>query len=408
MNTGNQQAAAVRLTFAGPSSLLLHCALGAAEASDSIGVGNREKTQAFTCPPNRGRPNFVVVDAVGVCENDKSLSKPLDRQPAVGLDKILQQVAQGIVHGDIASTLASRLTRLDRQIEDEQRSEIAEQADGSGPGTLAANLLASIDPDRTRELTVRKFDLAEDEEPTEKQLAKVEREEITEALKPFHRPELRDTILNTLRILEQVIDEVTQDELIRAEYDQAALDDARSKLADFRQFIEDNKDEIEALQILYSRPYRAGLRYRHVKQLAEELKKPPLSLYDPVNRLWSMYTAVEPQSVTGSGGNALVDLVAIIKHAITPEQPLEPVAETVEARYREWRTEKEATGFMFTPEQGLWLDAIRDHIANALSIEQDDFQEVPFSQMGGLGKAYQVFGDQLTVVLNEMNERLAA
>ena len=57
MNTGNQQAAAVRLTFAGPSSLLLHCALGAAEASDSIGVGNREKTQAFTCPPNRGRPS---------------------------------------------------------------------------------------------------------------------------------------------------------------------------------------------------------------------------------------------------------------------------------------------------------------------------------------------------------------
>ena len=100
--------------------------------------------------------------------------------------------------------------------------------------------------------------------------------------------------------------------------------------------------------------------------------------------------------------------MAIIKHAITPEQPLEPVAETVETRYREWRTEKEATGFIFTPEQGLWLDAIKDHIANALSIEQDDFQEIPFSQMGGLGKAYEVFGDQLTVVLGELNERLAA
>ena len=372
-----------------------------------VRIINPNDLQSVT-PDAKHKTHFVVVDAVGVCENDKSLSKPLDRQPTVGLDKILQQVAQGIVHADIVSTLASRLTRLDRQIGDEERSEIAEQADGSGPGTLAANLLASIDPDRTRELTVQKFDLSEREEPTEKQLATVEREEMTEALKPFHRPDLRDTILNVRRILEQVIDEVTQDELIRAEYDRAALDDARSKLADFTQFIEDNKDEIEALQILYSRPYRAGLRYRHVKQLAEELKKPPLSLHDPVNRLWSMYTAVEPQSVKGAGGNALVDLVAIIKHAITPEQPLEPVAETVETRYREWRTEKEATGFIFTPEQGLWLDAIKDHIANALSIEQDDFQEIPFSQMGGLGKAYQVFGDQLTVVLDELNERLAA
>ena len=35
-------------------------------------------------------------------------------------------------------------------------------------------------------------------------------------------------------------------------------------------------------------------------------------------------------------------------------------------------------------------------------------REIPFSQMGGLGKAYQVFGDQLTVVLDELNERLAA
>ena len=325
----------------------------------------------------------MIVDAVGVCENDKSFSRPLDRQPTVGLDKILQQVAQGIAHPDIVSTLASRLTRLDRQIEEEQRSEIAEQADGSGPGTLAANLLASIDPDRTRELTIGKFELPEDEEPTEKQLEEVEHERMRKALKPFHRPELRDTILNVRRLLEQVIDEVTQDDLIRAEFDQAALDDARSKLADFRQFIEDNKDEIEALQILYSRPYRAGLRYRHVKKLAEELKKPPLSLHNPVTRLWSLYTAIEPLSVKGAGGNALVDLVAIVKHAIKPEQPLEPVAETVETQYRKWRSEKEATGFIFTPEQGLWLDAIKDHIANALSIENNDFQEVPFSQMGG-------------------------
>ena len=54
------------------------------------------------------------------------------------------------------------------------------------------------------------------------------------------------------------------------------------------------------------------------------------------------------------------------------------------------------------------LDAIKDHIANSLSIEQDDFEYEPFNQKGGLGKAYQIFGDELTVILQELNERLAA
>jgi type I restriction enzyme R subunit len=62
----------------------------------------------------------------------------------------------------------------------------------------------------------------------------------------------------------------------------------------------------------------------------------------------------------------------------------------------------------FTSEQRAWLDAIKDHIANSLAIDQDDFQYAPFNQMGGIGKAIQVFGDQLPTVLNDLNERLAA
>jgi len=55
-----------------------------------------------------------------------------------------------------------------------------------------------------------------------------------------------------------------------------------------------------------------------------------------------------------------------------------------------------------------WLDAIKDHIASSLRMEQDDFEYAPFSQMGGVGKAYQLFGDRLLNILDELNERLAA
>ncbi len=81
-----------------------------------------------------------------------------------------------------------------------------------------------------------------------------------------------------------MIDETTQDTLLRAGSMPQALEKAKSLVTNFRQFIEDNKDEIEAMQILYSRPYRAGLRYRQVKELAAAIKRPPLSCTLP--RLW--------------------------------------------------------------------------------------------------------------------------
>ncbi len=62
----------------------------------------------------------------------------------------------------------------------------------------------------------------------------------------------------------------------------------------------------------------------------------------------------------------------------------------------------------FTDEQRRWLEMIRDHIAANLAIEPDDFEYAPFAQEGGLGKVYQVFGEQLPFILDQLNEALAA
>ena len=359
-------------------------------------------------PDATHKTHFVIVDAVGVCERDKTVSKPLDRKPSVSLEKLLQTIATGVVDADIVSTLAGRLARLDRQLDSGQKVEVTEKAEGNDIADLAADLLSSVEPDTIHVLTAEKFKLAEDQEPTEEQVLEVEGERMIEAMRPFMKPELRETIININRSLEQVIDETTIDVLLDFGYDQAAVESARSKLADFEQFLEDNKDEIEALQILYSRPYRAGLRFSQVKALADALKKPPLSLHEPAAGLWSLYEAVEPENVKGQGGKAIVDLVAIVKHAITPDEPIVPVADQVEERYREWLAEKEHLGQTFADDQRAWLEAIKDHIASSLSLEQEDFQYAPFAQMGGLGAAHQLFGDSLAKVVAELNERLAA
>jgi type I restriction enzyme R subunit len=223
---------------------------------------------------------------------------------------------------------------------------------------------------------------------------------------------VREAILVARRSLEQVIDEANPDQLLSAGFSDQALLKARSMLSSFRQFIEDNRDEIEAIRILYSRPYRSGLRFRHVRELAYKLNQSDVQVDidspEPFARLWRAYELTEPQKVKARGGSRLVDVIALVKHALDPSSTLVPIGMSVAERYAEWLAEKERAGMKFTPEQRKWLDAIRDHIANNLAIERDDLDELPFNGFGGIGRAYEVFRDALDPMLDELNARLAA
>ena len=55
-----------------------------------------------------------------------------------------------------------------------------------------------------------------------------------------------------------------------------------------------------------------------------------------------------------------------------------------------------------------WLEAIRDHVAANLEIDVTDFEYPPFAQRGGLGAAHRVFDGELTKVLEEVTEVVAA
>ncbi|MFA9479348.1 type I restriction-modification enzyme R subunit C-terminal domain-containing protein [Phycisphaerales bacterium AB-hyl4] len=361
-------------------------------------------------PDAKVKDRFVIVDAIGVCEQDKTHSKPLDRQPTVPLDRLLKAVAEGHASADLATTLASRLARLEQRVTDEQHAPIIQHADGKDLTKLTHDLLHAVDPDAVREQAVQRFELGPDDEPSTQQLEEVERDSARQALKPFHNPRLREAVLTaSQQSTEQVIDEISRDQLLDAGYSAAAKEKAQTLVSHFRQFIDEHKDEIEALKLLYSQPHRAGLRYRQVKELARALRQPPLSLNTdhPEQPLWQAYHALEPDKVKGQN-KALVDLIALVRHAIEPATPLVPVHVQVQERFEQWLAERAAAGVTFTPEQRRWLEAIRDHIATSLAIEPDDFEDVPFSQLGGWGKAHQLFGDKLSDLLDELNGRLVA
>jgi type I restriction enzyme R subunit len=77
----------------------------------------------------------------------------------------------------------------------------------------------------------------------------------------------------------------------------------------FRDFIEENKDEITALQVLYSRPYKQRLTYSQIRELAEAIRKPHPA-WTP-EALWHAYETLDRAKVRGSGRRILTDLVSL-------------------------------------------------------------------------------------------------
>ena len=118
----------------------------------------------------------------------------------------------------------------------------------------------------------------------------------------------------------------------------------------------------------------ANAEQGQIHLMAAKLNQAPFHV-DParpesLGRLWSAYELVEPGKVKGQGGRQLVDVIALVKHAIDPSTLLTPLGVTVEERYREWLGEKSKAGITFTADQIKWLDAIKNHIASSLAIEQ--------------------------------------
>ena len=62
----------------------------------------------------------------------------------------------------------------------------------------------------------------------------------------------------------------------------------------------------------------------------------------------------------------------------------------------------------FNAEQAAFLQLIRDHVTTSLRLERDDLEYAPFDARGGLGKMYQLFGEKLDALIEELNKELTA
>lgn len=354
------------------------------------------------------KDRFVIVDAVGACHSELSESQPLDRQPTVSFEKLLQAVAFGSTDKDVVSSLASRLARMNRQLGKADQKRLQHLAGGVPLQGVVAGLVDALDPDRHIEEAKAEAKLGEAETPSAEQVAKAAERLIAEAvaLLKSNAP-LRKEIIELRKAYDQTIDKLSQDEVLAAGFSPEAREKAKGLVDSFRKYIEENKEEITALQVLYSQPYAKRLQFRDIKALAETIKAPPRA-WTP-ERLWAAYETLDRSKVKGVGAKRLLtDVVSLVRFAIHQDETLTPFTQHVEARFENWLAQQDNKGERFTDEQREWLYAIKDHIAASFGIERDDFEDVPFNQKGGLGKVYALFGSRLDPLLDELNEVLVA
>jgi type I restriction enzyme R subunit len=333
------------------------------------------------------KDHFVIVDCVGVCERDKTDSRPMDQKKSVPLDKLLQAVALGNVEDEVISSVAVRLTRLDRDVSEANQARVMEASGGRSLRDIARSLVQALETARD-----------EDTPPQQAEAA------LQHATEPLANPALRELILKLKQKADLVIDTVTQDALLHAGFAEKASDRAQQLVQSFEAFIQQHKDQITALQILYNRPVRAPVRFEDIRALADALHAPPHLIQE--DALWQAYAALQKGKVKGSNQKRLLtDIVSLVRFAMQQDNELVPYPERVQANFKAWLAQH---GAPFTTEQQHWLEMIRDHIAANLGIELEDFDYAPFSQQGGLGRVHQLFGEQLPQVLDELNRELVA
>jgi type I restriction enzyme R subunit len=351
------------------------------------------------------KTHFIIVDAIGVCERDKTDSRPLERKKTIPFDTLINSVALGIRDPDTLTSLAGRLARLEREIEAKDRDQIKDTARGKSLRDLINGLMDAVDPDKQIEKAKEVF---KTDEPTDQQLIDMSKELVTEACTPFDNPDLRNMIIDIKKRSEQVIDTVSKDKTIFAGLDEKAKEKARTVVDTFKKFIDENKDEITALQIIYSQPYsKRHVTYKEIEQLSLEIEKPPYNLTKEL--VWQAYEHLEKSKVKGAGPQRLLtDIISLVHFALGKSSVLQPFTETANERFNNWLKEQERSGRKFTPIQIVWLTMIKDHIATSLRIDTEDFELAPFYEKGGLAKVYMLFGEDLNGLLKELNEVLAA
>ncbi len=158
----------------------------------------------------------------------------------------------------------------------------------------------------------------------------------------------------------------------------------------FAEFVKFKEKEIKAIGILLNKPksWNTGA----LNELKQKLKENNFKEADLQNAHKIVYH------------KDVVDIISMIKHAVKASEPLLSPEERVNRAIQ-----KVTKGMQLNDEQQKWMDYIKEHLKQNLTIDEEDLNELPiFTDRGGLNKFKKVFGGNHESIINAINTAIAA
>lgn len=331
-------------------------------------------------PNATGKTHFYLIDAVGVTESQKSLSQPLERKRNLSFKKLLENIAKGTSDDDTLSTLALRLSIIEIKLSEEDNKNLLELTKGKSLVNISNEILNSIDLDFT-------------EGKNDEEILKIK----DEALKPFNSPHFREFLINICSKTSIYVDELAVDEVINSEH---SVENANITIKNFREFININKDELDALSIIYNNSYKnRKLTYKSIDELNQKLKNENLYISD----IWRAFAFTEKNKVKliKNPEKQLTNLIQLVRFALGQDKELQDFSSIANSRFNLWRGRQIKKGITFSEEQDRFLEIIKDNIISNACIEVDDIQNMCYDE-GGIFKAKKLFGENLEPLLEDI------
>lgn len=279
----------------------------------------------------------------------------------VPLDEVIENIWNNERRDYNVKVLTKRLRRIDKEITGEGRVKFLEFTNNLDLSNFADQLDSLLKSNFTGTMEL------------------LRNQDFQQFLKQYPRPN-REFVIAT-----GVTDNVSSERLIR--FKDKDLKPA-DYLAEFSQFVEANRSQIEALRILLDKP--EGWSAEALRELRAALRQAQF----PEERV--------QEAVRIAKHKALADVISMVKNAADEGQPLLTAEERVNAAI------SLVTGGMeLTAEQHGWLELIRQRLVADLAIEPDDFDLHPLDERGGFSRANRDFGGSLRDLLSKLNWAIA-
>jgi type I restriction enzyme R subunit len=262
--------------------------------------------------------------------------------------------------------LAKRLLRIDKEMHGDARKDFASYVSEGDVAAFAKNLYGTLKNNFTGTMTL------------------------------LRNPDFQRLLVEYKRKSKVFLVSHTTEDAVSSEWLVRGLDGKEYKPADylvaFSEYVKSHESDVQAIAVLL----------KHPQDWNPEVLK---SLRDKLTATPQRFTVENLQRAHElKHKKPMADIISMVKHAANEQNPLLNAAERVERAF----TKIIASG-SFTAEQLKWLERIRIHLQENLSIDKEDFENQPvFVDYGGWSGAFRTFQGRLPDLIKEINGAIAA